>query len=275
MSRETIQWVEPLALPYFPDDYRRASLERLATSYVRGRSVLDARCLHGALAVQLARAGHAVTALDGFREAAQLANARAAAEGLRPLAKVWDFTNLPARVPRARFDTVLALDLLIHVPDDQQAVQELAAVLQPGGRLILTVPAFPWLQGPRDRYRGHLRRYSRAQLVRLLTAAGFRVDLVRYWNFASLPLYVLIEKVLRWRMPDAVRYVRRRPGPSRLNRWLTWWFMRVENRLRFPLGLTFFVVAHKPRAKSRRPRSGTRFPTRNRLGALAVGVQGS
>jgi len=244
MTIESIQWVEGDALRYFPDDYRRTSLDRLAHSYVQGHTVLDARCLHGRLAVSLAKAGHDVVALDGFNEAAEMTNALAAREGLPPLAGVWDFTDLPSLVEGRQFDTVLALDLLIHVKDDITTARELRNVLRPGGRLILTAPAFPGLHGKRDQFRGHLRRYTKAGLRHLLESAGFTIDAHRYWNFISLPLYVLIEKVLKQRLPDRVRYVRRQPGRSLVNDALTWWFLHVENRLWFPCGLTFFVVAH-------------------------------
>jgi SAM-dependent methyltransferase len=202
--------------------------------------------LHGRLAVELAKKGFDVIALDGFKEAAESANSLAKREGIAPLAGVWDFTNLPQRVGDRPFHTVLALDLLIHVVDDAVAARELHQVLLPGGRLILTAPAFPALQGKRDRYRGHLRRYSRAGLRSLLESAGFKIDRMCYWNFLSLPMYVLIEKVFNSRLPDKVRYVRGKPGRSPANELLTWWFTNVENRLWFPCGLTFFVIAHKP-----------------------------
>lgn len=243
MSIESIQWVEPDALRYFPDDYRRTSLEQLARPYVEGQTVLDARCLNGRLAVSLAQAGHEVVAFDGFKEAAAAANALAAAAGLPPLAGFWDFTNLPARVGNRQFDTVLALDTLIHVKDDVIAARELRQVLKPGGRIILTAPAFPSLQGKRDAYRGHLRRYSKQGLRRLLESSGFAIELFRPWNFLSVAPFILVEKVFRQRLPDQVRYVRGQPGKSLANEALTWWFTHVENRLWFPCGLTYFVVA--------------------------------
>lgn len=42
--------------------------------------------------------------------------------------------------PTGFFDGVLLLDVLEHVPDEQTVIDEVARVLRPGGRLVLTVP---------------------------------------------------------------------------------------------------------------------------------------
>ncbi len=88
------------------------------------------------------------------------------------------------------FHAVLALDLLEHV-DDAAALSEIFRVVKPGGWLILTVPATPWLYGYRDRAAGHLRRYTRHRLAELVRRAGFEIlDLVYYLSFL-FPLLAL------------------------------------------------------------------------------------
>lgn len=247
MSIETVQEFEPEVLPYFGDDYRRRSLEALARRYVVGETVLDLRCVTGTLAVDLAASGFEVVAFDGHTQGVAMANEAARARELPPVARVWNFKDLPSLVEGRRFDTVLCLDLLLHVDDDQETAGELATVLADGGRLILTAPAFPSLRGRRDETQGHMRRYTRSALRDLLTSNGIEIDLMRYWNFSALPLYTLIEKGLRMRLSDRVRYMRGRPSPSPINAALHWWYTKVENRLLFPCGMTHFVVG-RPRA---------------------------
>lgn len=77
--------------------------------------------------------------------------------------------------PTEPFDIVLALDVVEHVEDDAGFVHELADHLEPGGRLIVTVPAHQSLFGPHDVALGHFRRYSRAGLETLLAEAGLEV----------------------------------------------------------------------------------------------------
>jgi SAM-dependent methyltransferase len=88
---------------------------------------------------------------------------------------------LPERVsvhrvrPDGRFDLVLLLDVLEHVEDDRAFLASLLEEsLAPGGRVLLSVPAWPCLYGRQDRTLGHLRRYTRSRCRELLRAAGLR-----------------------------------------------------------------------------------------------------
>lgn len=77
--------------------------------------------------------------------------------------------SLPFR--DASFDTLLLLDVLEHLPDPQAALAEVARVLAPGGRLLLTVPfLYPIHDDPHD-----YQRYTRNGLRVALERAGLRV----------------------------------------------------------------------------------------------------
>jgi len=246
MTVETLHEHEARYLPYFQTDYRRRSLEALAARYVTGRQVLDMRCLTGRLAVGLAERGFDMTALDAFDRGVEVTNDLARSRGIQEdIAQEWDFTNLVGRVGRDRFDTVLCLDTLNHVKDDEQTIADIVTVLRAGGRLIVTAPAFPGLHGKRDAALGHLRRYRKASLRKLLERQGLEIESIHFWNFAALPAYAIIEGMLKRRLPERLRYPRRKPSETQVNRMLRWWYMTVENRLWFPVGLSLFVLAHK------------------------------
>jgi 2-polyprenyl-3-methyl-5-hydroxy-6-metoxy-1,4-benzoquinol methylase len=245
MTIDTMRWHEAVNVHY-DRDFRRQSLVRLARRYVLGPRVLDMRCITGALALDLAQAGMDVTALDGYDGAVEQTNARAKARGLPPLAQSWDLTGLVARVGRDCFDTVVCLDVLNHALDDRAMAAEIAQVVKPGGRVIIAAPAFPRLLGKRDQSLGHLRRYTRAQLKALLETHGLQVESMRFWNFISLPLYWLIERGLNARISDEFRYGWWSGLGEWPNRGLTWWYLHVENRIRFPLGMTHVVIAQRP-----------------------------
>jgi SAM-dependent methyltransferase len=80
------------------------------------------------------------------------------------------------------FDAVVSFNVLEHIRDDSAALTALARQLKPGGRLLLLVPAHPFLYGRLDRELGHVRRYRKASLRSLLDRAGFSAEVLRYVN---------------------------------------------------------------------------------------------
>ena len=85
-------------------------------------------------------------------------------------------------VPERHFDSVVCLNVLEHIEDDGAALRCCAALLRPGGRAIVLVPAFQSIFGEMDRAMGHYRRYSKTGLTAVFRAAGLRVRRARYMN---------------------------------------------------------------------------------------------
>jgi len=99
-----------------------------------------------------------------------------------------------------RFDTVICLNVLEHVADDRASLAGMARLLAPAGRLVLLVPALPWLYGSLDVALGHHRRYTRGELIEKFRGAGLRVRHLEYFNLAGLPGWWLAGRVLRRRL---------------------------------------------------------------------------
>ena len=80
-------------------------------------------------------------------------------------------------------DTILYVDVLEHIVDDVGELRNAAAMLAPGGHLIILSPAYQLLFTPFDKAIGHQRRYTLAGLKRLSPAGmsvarGFYLDSV-------------------------------------------------------------------------------------------------
>jgi SAM-dependent methyltransferase len=142
--------------------------------------ILDAGCGSGRNMVELARRG-SVTGIELAPASLQLARARGAGEVLPG--------SLTEPLPFAdgTFDLAVALDVLEHVGDDEAALRELARVLAPGGRLLVTVPQYGWLWGEHDLLSHHHRRYTRALLLGRAARAGLDAERVTAFNAALLP----------------------------------------------------------------------------------------
>jgi len=105
------------------------------------------------------------------------------------------------------FDGRLALmmDVLEHVADDSAFLQAYAAKLQPGARILITVPAMPWMWSGHDVFLEHYRRYTRKSLDQAIEAAGLRRVSSCYFFGLALPVAAgvrLGRRLLPWRRSE-------------------------------------------------------------------------
>jgi glycosyltransferase involved in cell wall biosynthesis len=98
---------------------------------------------------------------------------------------------------RYNFDTVTAINVLEHTNDDAAALRRVYALLQPGGRVVVFVPAGRALFGSLDKGVGHQRRYERDELIAKLQEAGFEVEDASYQNQVAKLAWWLNSKLLR------------------------------------------------------------------------------
>lgn len=100
------------------------------------------------------------------------------------------------------FDAVFLFDVLEHVDEEAKALSEIRRVLRPGGKLLVTVPAFMFLYGLQDEVSEHKRRYRKGPLVSLLQRSGFQVDYASYFNTLLFPPIAAV-RVFRRVFPHA------------------------------------------------------------------------
>jgi len=81
------------------------------------------------------------------------------------------------------FDTVVCLNVLEHINDDIEALQNMYELLKKNGKLILLAPIHDFLYGEIDRSINHFRRYNPDQLKVKLEQIGFTIEESRKLNF--------------------------------------------------------------------------------------------
>ncbi|HWK37131.1 bifunctional 2-polyprenyl-6-hydroxyphenol methylase/3-demethylubiquinol 3-O-methyltransferase UbiG [Sphingomonas sp.] len=101
-----------------------------------GRSALDMGCGAGLLAEPLARLGAKVTGVDAAAENIGAAAAHASAGGLAIDYLAGGIETVAGR----QFDLVVSFEVIEHVTDPAAFVAGLAAVVAPGGLLLLSTP---------------------------------------------------------------------------------------------------------------------------------------
>ena len=93
-------------------------------------------------------------------------------------------------VDREAYDLVAVLDVVEHIEDDVAALRAIADTLKPGGRVLATVPAHPWMWSAHDVVNHHHRRYTKATFRKAAEAAGLTVAGIGWFNSLLFPIAV-------------------------------------------------------------------------------------
>lgn len=199
-----------------------------------GHQVAEAGAGLGTFVGKLVGMGKQVTAVD--ISADYLARTKSA----YPQVETFRFDLQSASLAPAlagRFDSVYTLNVLEHVANHQQAIVNLYQMLQPGGRLIILVPAGKWAFGTLDKHLGHVRRYTASELKIVVQRAGFQIKTIRYINFLGLIGWTIASRILK--TPEISL------GQVGLFELIGAPFLSLERYLTFPWGLSLLCVVEK------------------------------
>ena len=85
-----------------------------------------------------------------------------------------------------KYNAIIMINVLEHIEDDVAALCQLRDTLEPGGHLLIYVPAMPKLYSKLDKMHGHYRRYTRKEFSYRLQKAGFEINLLRYFDILGI-----------------------------------------------------------------------------------------
>jgi SAM-dependent methyltransferase len=204
-----------------------------------GPTVLEVGCGTGNFTELLAEFGRRVTGVD--INAAYVEQARQRLESL-PNVQVRCADATSAEWTET-FDSVVLLDVLEHIEADTDFLGRLQQALKPSGRLILKVPAGPWLYGPMDQAIGHHRRYDRPSLGEAIRTAGMVPVSMRYFNLPGTLGWWLNGRVFKRSTPPSEQI--------KLFEYLVPLFRASEFLVPPPFGLSLIAVC------KRAPEAGT------------------
>jgi SAM-dependent methyltransferase len=100
-------------------------------------------------------------------------------------------------IRESQIDTVVCLNVLEHIEDDRATLRDFHGALEPGGRLILIVPALGRLYGTLDEHLRHFRRYEKEELEGKMREAGFLLEACRFVNRPGVFGWYVNGRILR------------------------------------------------------------------------------
>ncbi len=135
-------------------------------------------------------------------------------------------------------DTIVCINVLEHIQGDEAFLKECLRILPPGGRLLIFVPALPYLFGSMDSHYGHFRRYLKGELNRKMTERGFTILQSRYLNLLGILGWWWNGKVMGKTIIPKAQIL--------LYDQIIRWVAPVEKWLPRPVGLSLFCAGQKP-----------------------------
>jgi len=87
------------------------------------------------------------------------------------------------------FDVVAAFDVIEHCEPESVALAEVARILLPGGRFLMSVPAYQWAWTHFDDWNYHHRRYTRKRAVAAVEASGLVVRRATHAFAGTFPFF--------------------------------------------------------------------------------------
>ncbi len=206
----------------------------LFKDYTAGKNVMEVGCGIGNLTQYFLKSSAKVIGID--TSAFFIEHLRIDCPGM----EIYNFDITDDKVlalSAKKIDSVVSANVLEHIQDDEKALRNIRALLQPGGHLLLFVPALSWLFGTLDRNVGHYRRYDKKELRAKVERSGFTVEKIFYSNLIGVFGWFINGRILKRREFPILQ-------PIIFDK-LVPFLSGIEARRRPPLGMNLIIIARK------------------------------
>jgi ubiquinone/menaquinone biosynthesis C-methylase UbiE len=195
---------------------------------------------HGNMAIPLSKSGIATIPIEPLYSGA----VSLARNGFHVYAQTLDQLKLPDNC----LEAVGLFDVIEHLSNPEDILQEVYRVLKPGGLLLISVPAYQCLFSNFDIQIGHFRRYSRKSLQKLLSESHFQQTVLSNLFFAFLvPAFILrrIPYLLRFPIKSVETVPTSENRLMKILEPLIRGILTLEMKMKIPFGLSILSESKK------------------------------
>jgi len=141
-----------------------------------------------------------------------------------------------------KFDVITLLDVIEHCKNDIEIIKRASSFLNPGGKIIITVPALDFFWSDYDKYVGHHRRYNIKMLKNLAFKSNLTLIDSRYFMFFLSPLLYLTRGKKASNLTSSQRarnFEKYHKQPPAIINWLFSLILSFEAKLGFTFNFPF------------------------------------
>lgn len=144
-----------------------------------------------------------------------------------------------------KFDTIIFIHVLEHIENDSAAILKAKELLNKGGKILIEVPALPFLFSNHDKSLGHYRRYTKKLLSKAIQQSD--LTLVKLWYqdpvgvLGSFIYFKLLNKTLD---SSAGTDLVKNQG-SIYDKYIIPFEEKLEKVITFPFGLSLTAILRK------------------------------
>ena len=185
------EWFDIAPLEHFWIQWRfKALLQNEIVKTLAGKRFLEIGCGHGLVMNQLETLPDMI--VDGCDLNPKALQLITKGKGDIYLLNIYD---TPEQLLK-KYAGIVLMDVLEHIPNDSDFLHTSCEYLKNDGLIIINVPALYILYSKYDKKIGHLRRYNKKMLKKLLLDNNIELVSLHYWGFSLIPIIFLRKLVL-------------------------------------------------------------------------------
>jgi SAM-dependent methyltransferase len=144
-----------------------------------------------------------------------------------------------------QFDTALLVHVLEHIEKDREALNKVHELLLPNGKVLIEVPAMPFLFSVHDELLGHYRRYDKRTLKDIVDTDKYVIKNIWYQDIIGVFGSLVFFKIKKTKLAsnNGVQLIKNQGKVY--DKYVIPFETFIEKYMRFPLGLSLTAVLQK------------------------------